>query len=366
MDEFPGASKYQDRHLKERWRFRRKGKTVSLQGCPGDPEFKASYDAAVEGRPAPKAEIRKHPSSAMPKSFAAGWRLVLASAEWHGLDHATKKQNTTLTEEFLHARVEPTVEFFWKDMPIADFRRRHMKLVLARKAATPHAAKHQMTAIRRLIKAAMDEEWIEFDPTLKMNWRPAYVGHRAWSDSEIDRFELRWPLGSTARLVFALAVWLGNRRGDIATLRWDQRCTARVTVEGKNVEVDVFDLRQMKGDKRLFVPVTPMLEDVLTATEIRGETVLVTAYGKPFSAKSLTGRMADWTAAAGLPPGCTIHGLRKTLGRFLAEGDASTRQLMDILGHDNIEHAELYSRDAAQIRLARDGMAKVVALRRRG
>ncbi|KQT45263.1 integrase [Aureimonas sp. Leaf454] len=152
----------------------------------------------------------------------------------------------------------------------------------------------------------------------------------------------------------------------MANLRWDQRRKVRLTIDSMQQEVDVFDLRQMKGDKRLFVPVTPMLEEVLSASPVKGSTILTTAYGKPFSAKSLTGHMALWTKAAGLAPGCTIHGLRKTLGRFLAESDASTRQLMDVLGHDNIEHAELYSRDAQQIRLAHSGMAKVVTLRGRG
>tara|TARA_R110002020_G_scaffold198564_2_gene399721 strand:+ start:2193 stop:2363 length:171 start_codon:yes stop_codon:yes gene_type:complete len=47
-----------------------------------------------------------------------------------------------------------------------------------------------------------------------------------------------------------------------------------------------------------------------------------------------------------MPKGCTIHGLRKTLGKTLAEAGASTRQLMETLGHDDIQHAELYSRAA--------------------
>ena len=47
---------------------------------------------------------------------------------------------------------------------------------------------------------------------------------------------------------------------------------------------------------------------------------------------------------------------------MLAEGGATTRQLMDTLGHTNIKHAELYSREADQQRLSRDGMGKVVRM----
>jgi len=38
---------------------------------------------------------------------------------------------------------------------------------------------------------------------------------------------------------------------------------------------------------------------------------------------------------------------------------------MEMLGHDDIEHAELYSREAAQAILARDSMNKVTRLEQR-
>ncbi|WP_244631101.1 tyrosine-type recombinase/integrase [Aureimonas sp. ME7] len=162
-----------------------------------------------------------------------------------------------------------------------------------------------------------------------------------------------------------MALWLGNRRSDVTRLRWDQRQKLTFRDRGENVEIDAFVLAQKKTGKQLTIPIVPMLAEVLDGSPVRGETVIVTAYGKPFTDKSITGRMRAWTKAAKLPEGCTLHGLRKTLGRILAESDASTRQIMDILGHDDIEHAELYSREAAQIRLAMEGMNKVVALRRR-
>jgi integrase len=68
--------------------------------------------------------------------------------------------------------------------------------------------------------------------------------------------------------------------------------------------------------------------------------------------------------AAGIPPGHTLHGLRKTLGKALAEHGATTRELMDILGHDNIEHAELYSREAEQRLMASAAMEKLLTWRR--
>jgi hypothetical protein len=59
--------------------------------------------------------------------------------------------------------------------------------------------------------------------------------------------------------------------------------------------------------------------------------------------------MADWQA----------------LGKMLAEDGATRCELMAILGHDDIAHAELYSREAERRRLADEGMRKL-AERRRG
>jgi site-specific recombinase XerD len=100
----------------------------------------------------------------------------------------------------------------------------------------------------------------------------------------------------------------------------------------------------------------PELVAALEETPRRGEYVVMTQYEKPFSAKALSRRMQDRTKAAGLAPGHTLHGLRKTLGKMLAESGATTRQIMAILGHDDINHAELYTREAEQRRLAADGM----------
>lgn len=54
-----------------------------------------------------------------------------------------------------------------------------------------------------------------------------------------------------------------NRRGDIAALRWDQRCSKTVFLDGEAKSVDGFELRQGKTGKRLFLPITPILSEVL-------------------------------------------------------------------------------------------------------
>lgn len=349
LDKRPYLSSFYDRHGSLRWRFRRAGKTISLTGQPGDPEFEERYAAALEGREPRIARVVGMPGATPPESFKAAWRKVLRSPEWLAHDPATQLKNTRLAEEFLHLQIiddDPTV---WGDMRVRDMKRRHVKDILARFNATPHKAKHLLVTIRKMITVALDEEWIETDPTWKLSYRPEYVGWRAWTDAEREMFETRWPIGSTPRTAYGLALWLGNRRSDVARVQWSWIDFKRNTV--------TFETK--KGEKQLILPLTPMLREILEPLDRSKEFVLITAYGKPFSEKSLTGRMRDWTASAGMPSGCTMHGLRKTLGKMLAETGASTRQLMETLGHDDIAHAELYSREAEQQRLARDGMSKV-------
>lgn len=356
----PYLSSFTDRHGTVRWRYRRGKKTISLKGKPGDPIFEEGYLAAVEGREPRVAAIVSMPGSALPETFRAAWSKVKRTPEWLALDPASVSKNTTLADIFLNLPILEGEAELWGDMPVSDLKRRHVKDILGRFASTPHKAKHLLVALRKMIRVSLDEEWIETDPTWKLNYRPEYKGWRAWTDTEREKFEAKWQIGSTPRTAYALALWLGNRRSDVARLRWEWFDFKKGTVT----------LITKKGDKALVLPITPMLKEAIEKLPRKGETVLVTAYGKPFSEKSITGRMADWTHSAGLPSGCTMHGLRKSLGKMLAEAGATTRQLMETLGHDDIEHAELYSRAAEQERLARDAMAKVSKLhqpkRRRG
>lgn len=354
MDESkrPYLSSYPDRYGVLRWKFRRKGIDRTIPGQPGEPDFEEMYAALTEGRAPKKAEVIKHPNATVPKSFKDAWARVLKTPEWLAHDDATQTKNERLAKEFLNLRVVEEEEVTWSIVPVADFKRRHAKMILATFAATPHKAKHVIVTIRKMITVALDEEWIEVDPTYKLAYRPDYVGWRAWTDDEREKFEGRWAIGTTPRTCYALALWLGNRRSDVAKIEWSMFDFKRGVVH----------VEQTKGGKSLTLPITPMLRESIEGLPRVGDTVLVTAYGKPFSEKSITGRMADWTHSAKLPKGCTLHGLRKTLGKMLAEGGASTRQLMDTLGHDDIEHAELYSREASQAILARDGMDKVTLL----
>lgn len=343
------VSSFTDKHGHERWRYRRSGKSVYLPGQPGDPGFDKAYLKATNAE-LPAAKVVKL-RVVKPRSFADAWqRYKDTSSAWHEMTPESRARQETIAEDFLHEQIDEASTLKWGDVEVVYFKRRHIKTLLAKGSATPHATRHKLTVIRKMIEAALDEEWIDFDPTYKLRYRPKTKGWRAWTDAEMEAFEKRWPIGTTARLCYALALWLGNRRGDVTRVKPSDIIDTSATVT------------QGKTNRTLVLTVTPMLQEVLDAIPDfdKRPAVLMTAYGNPFSPKSLTGKMAEWTKAAGLAPGCTIHGLRKTLGKMLAESGATTRQIMDTLGHTDIAHAELYTRDAEQKVLARDAMNTIM------
>lgn len=345
MDRPPYASPYKDRHGRQRWRYRRKGVTVALPGQPGDEAFEVAYSAALAGRQKP-AEIVRHPNHAAPRTLKAAWRhYAQHDGEFKRLRQSSKDQYIARAERFLEMPVAPGAPLTYADVPIADLKRRHVKDLLGNMADRPHAAYDTLVVLRKMVVVALDLEWIEVDPTHRVKYRPETKGHRAWTDHERAAYEARWPLGTLARTAYACALYSGPRRSDLAQFKW------------VDLADEQFPHTQQKTGKRLMLPVLPSLREALDAAPKLGEFVLTTAGGSPRALGTLTNDFARWTKAAGLT-GCTLHGLRKTLGKILAEEGATTRELMDVLGHSSIAHAELYSREAEQARMAKTGLDK--------
>ena len=67
--------------------------------------------------------------------------------------------------------------------------------------------------------------------------------------------------------------------------------------------------------------------------------------------------------AAGLPLNCKPHGLRKTLGRRLADAGCSAHEIMAALGHTTLTEAERYTRQADRRWGGRQAVVKLEAHR---
>src|ERR1700736_4308089 len=109
------------------------------------------------------------------------------------------------------------------------------------------AAMRAAALARKLTGVALDQEWIEFDPTYRLKFRPEYKGWKAWTAEMLDKYEKRWPVGSTTRVVYLLALSFGHRRSDVTQVR------------PADFEAAATNVVQQKTGKPLWIPMHPNL-----------------------------------------------------------------------------------------------------------
>jgi enterobacteria phage integrase len=112
---------------------------------------------------------------------------------------------------------------------------------------------------------------------------------------------------------------------------------------------------------KLWIPIHPSLQDALDSVEQRGERILLTAYGRPFTSNGFGGFMADKIAKAGLPDRCVTHGLRKAAARRLAEAGCTANEIASITGHATLLKVSRYTKAAEQRKLAASAMRRLSA-----
>jgi integrase len=133
--------------------------------------------------------------------------------------------------------------------PVRSLTRAEVESLLARR--TPGAATDDLKKLRVLFAFGMARGHVRGDPTRGIKRCPAGPGHHTWTESELARFEARWPLGTRERLAFALLLYTGQRRGDVVRMRWTD-------IEGGRIGVC-----QGKTGTRLAIPIHPALERAL-------------------------------------------------------------------------------------------------------
>src|SRR5262249_17399924 len=159
----------------------------------------------------------------------------------------------------------------------------------------------------------------------------------------ISRFETTHPIGSKARLAFALLLYTGQRRSDIVKL-------GRQHIHDETL---IIDQGKTEGgeEAHLEIPVHPKLRAVIDATPMVGV--------KPFSAPGFGNWFRELCNQAGCPD-VSAHGLRKATARRLAEIGCSANQIASITGHASLSEVQRYTKAADRKRMAREAMKKLI------
>ena len=171
----------------------------------------------------------------------------------------------------------------------------------------------------------------------------------------LRKFEERHPVGSKARLAFALLLFTGDRRSDVTRLGHQN---VHKNVEGETViRFAQFEGRNRKP-RELELPLLPILQETIDASPTGDLVFLVNDLGQPFTDNGFGNWFRDRCIEAGVPG--RAHGLRKAGATIAADNEATTHELMAIFGWTSLAMAEKYTRAANQKKLARSAMHRLV------
>lgn len=193
--------------------------------------------------------------------------------------------------------------------------------------------------------------------------------NRAWSMAEVmavlQAAEEMHMWGVRAAVALGLA---RLSRADIVRLPW-------TSFNGREL-----DTARHKTGVSLWKPCPQMVLQVLETTpkiyrlgrrtrattglrERESVTVVANQHGLPYTDAGLSASFRRLVAAllreGAVQPGLTLHGLGHTVGKWLAESGATTKQIQAFLGHDSPAASEFYLRHASQKSLARDAVDKL-------
>lgn len=327
---------FTDRHGVERYYFRRPGcPRAALPGPVGSPEFLAAYHAALANEP-PSVAARAAPDAG---TFGKLVLDYMASVHFRRTKPSSQAVTRSILERFAAKHGHRTV---------AGMKRKHVEAILAEMHETPAAANNLLSRLRMLIKFAIAHDIVKTDVTQGIPFYREGTIH-TWTDAELLQFEERWPLGTRQRTAYALALYTGQRRSDVARMTWADYDAAAGTIR----------VRQMKTGVELLVPVHAALREALEKWPRNHIAILANAKGHGTSIHGLGGFMAEAIAKAGLPPRCVLHGLRKAATRRLAEAGCSALQIMAVTGHKTLAEVQRYAAQAQQEPMAREAISRL-------
>lgn len=343
-----------DRHGNVRVYLRKDGRKIRLRGPLGSPEFWREYHAALKPPPKTRGEKKNIPGTIQKGTMRWLVAQYTASGMFKQLGAKTQKDRRATLERFCNNVPKGSTTPDGEN-PFALIQPKHIRLRRDALVGTPEAANTMLKAIKQVFKFALQYEHLDRNPAADVEpLKSKGDGYHSWTLDEIERFEKIHPIGTTARLALALALYTGQRRSDLVQFGKQHVRDGRLT------------FTQFKGREsnpvRLEIPIIPELQRIIDASPTGDLAYLVTAYRKPFTAAGFGNRMREWCDKAGLPD-CSTHGLRKAAAARLAELGCTEFEIMAITGHQTSKEVTRYTKAASQRLRAESALAKLTGTR---
>jgi integrase len=275
-----------------------------LPGKPGDPEFVAAYNAAV-------AERIQPPQG----SLLTILQSFQASSDWDELAERTRRDYVKLIQ---------IIEREFSDFPLSGLSDQRTRGIFMewrdkRAKASRRQADYGWQVLARILSWAHGRGLVPANPCEKGG--RLYRGSRAecvWTDADEVAF-----LASAPRhlhLPLILALWTGQRQGDLLRLAWQQ------------YDGQVIRLQQGKTGTRVVIPVGAPLKMALDAVGGKSGPILLNSDNDPWTADGFRSSWRKACSAAGVV-GVTFNDLRGTAVTRLALAECTEAEIATITGH---------------------------------
>lgn len=214
--------------------------------------------------------------------------------------------------------------------------------------------KMAVTVLSNVLSFAYDRGMVEYNHASRMKGMPKKVPWKRWSLDEVDHVLASAP--THLKWVIILALYTGQRRSDLARMRWDQ-------YDGEFIHIV-----QQKTGKALSIPVHPELKKALKKMKefnpnitIPGRRekpkkvvcpyILHNTNNQPWQLTYLSSSITRLMKSLGYQER-KLHGLRKTTASKLAEIGCSAHEIASITGQSLVE-VMAYTQEAEQKKLAK-------------
>lgn len=275
-----------------------------LPGQPGDPEFVAAYNAAIAKR--------KQPLSGTLQSILNGFQ---ESTDWADLADRTRSDYIKLIK---------VIEQRFGDFPLSGLVDKRARSIFMewrdeRAKASRRQADYGWQVLARIISWANGRGLVAGNPCEKGG--RVYRGTRAenvWSDADEAAFLASAP--AHLHLPLILALWTGQRQGDLLKLAWTQ-------YDGEKIR-----LQQGKTGARVVIPCGSPLKASLDVLRKREGLVVLNSDNEPWTPDGFRSSWRKACIAAGVT-GVTFNDLRGTAVTRLALAGCTEAEIATITGH---------------------------------
>jgi integrase len=250
-------------------------------------------------------------------------------------DHAKNLR----TRKEMQRKIDVELLPHWGDRPIASITRTDVKALLREKARHgPIAANRLLALVSKIFTWALDEEIVQASPAVRLpRHAKEQERERALTAEEIKTLwaafgKLGYPFGA----VFRMLLVTGQRRGEVADMKWSEIGSDGWKLPGARV----------KSSQGHLVPLSSLAREILRCVPRVGDHVFAAYNDKALQGWSKAKARADAVCTEPVAP-WRIHDLRRTAATHMRSLGVDRLVVSKVLNHAEGGVTRIYDRYAA-------------------